>query len=82
MQFSVEHRFSQGLALLFTYFVTAQAQDNNCIPCERSVSQRFSVSDITGKISLRAKAHRVDSKLHEELFPVRGALPSVAALLL
>lgn len=52
MQLSVEHRFSQGLALLFTYthskmmddvgdyFVTAQAQDNNCIPCERSISQQ------------------------------------------
>lgn len=52
MQLSVEHRFSQSLALLFTYthskmmddigdyFVTAQAQDNNCIPCERSISQQ------------------------------------------
>jgi hypothetical protein len=52
LQLSVEHRFSQGLALLFTYthskmmdnvgdyFVTAQFQDNNCPSCDRSISQQ------------------------------------------
>lgn len=52
LQLSVEHRFSQGLALLFAYthskvfdnvgdyFVTAQFQDNNCHSCDRSISQQ------------------------------------------
>jgi hypothetical protein len=50
LQLSVEHRFSQGLALLFAYthskmfdnvgdyLTTAQFQDNNCPSCDRSIS--------------------------------------------
>jgi hypothetical protein len=52
LQLSVEHRFSAGLALLFTYthskmfdnvgdyFVTGGFQDNNCQSCDRSISQQ------------------------------------------
>jgi hypothetical protein len=50
LQLSVEHRFSGGLALLLAYthsktidnvgdyFLTNQAQDNNCLRCDRSIS--------------------------------------------
>ncbi len=50
LQLSVEHRFSDGLALLFAYthsklidnagdyFTANQPQDNNCLRCERSIS--------------------------------------------
>jgi hypothetical protein len=52
MQLSVEHRFSNSLALLFTYthskmidnvgdyFLTNQPQNNNCIRCDRSISSQ------------------------------------------
>lgn len=52
LQLSVEHRFSQGLALLAAYtfskmldnvgdyFTTAQFQDNNCPSCDRSISSQ------------------------------------------
>lgn len=52
LQLSVEHRFSRGLALLFTYthskildnvgdyFISAGFQDNNCPSCDRSISQQ------------------------------------------
>jgi hypothetical protein len=46
------------------------------------VSRVENISDITGQISLHVEAHRVNSKLHEELFPVRSALLSVESLLL
>lgn len=51
-QLSVEHRFSQGLALLAAYtfskmfdnvgdyFTTAQFQNNNCPSCDRSISSQ------------------------------------------
>jgi hypothetical protein len=52
LQLSVEHRFSQGLALLAAYtaskmfdnvgdyLTTAQFQDNNCPSCDRSISSQ------------------------------------------
>jgi hypothetical protein len=52
LQLSVEHRFSGGLALLLAYthsktidnvgdyFLTNQAQDNNCLRCDRSISSQ------------------------------------------
>jgi len=52
LQLSVEHRFSQGLALLFAYthskimdnvgdfFNSSQFQDANCPSCDRSISQQ------------------------------------------
>ena len=52
MQLAVEHRFSQGLAVLFNYthskildnvgdyFVSTGFQDNNCPSCDRSISQQ------------------------------------------
>jgi hypothetical protein len=60
LQVSVQHRFAQGLALLFDYtysrafdntgdyFVSAQFQDNNCTACDRSISQQ----DLTHVIRL------------------------------
>jgi hypothetical protein len=60
LQLSVQHRFSQGLALLFDYtysrmfddtgdyLVSAQFQDNNCPSCDRSISQQ----DLTQVIRL------------------------------
>jgi hypothetical protein len=52
LQLSVEHRFSDNLALLFTYthskmidnvgdyFLTNQPQNNNCLRCDRSISSQ------------------------------------------
>jgi hypothetical protein len=52
MQLSVEHRFSQGLAILFAYthskmldnvgdyFLSGGFQDNYCPQCDRSISQQ------------------------------------------
>lgn len=52
LQLSIEHRFQNGLALLFDYthskmiddtgdyFTPNQPQDNNCVSCERSISSQ------------------------------------------
>lgn len=72
LQLSVEHRFSGGLALLFAYthskaidnagdyLLPNQPQDNNCLRCDRSVSNQDlpDVIRLSGQYELPFGAHK------------------------